>query len=157
MGTQDQRPRLALDDETLAALLELQRLRSEGTSSRLAELEARLAAEFRVDRHLAVYGSLAPGRENHEQLRELCGDWAPGFYVHGDLVREGWGDELGYPALRWSMSGARVPVELFTSDDLPAHWERLDAFEGPDYLRIVVPVHASEGIVALANLYAVRP
>ncbi|HET7065550.1 MAG TPA: hypothetical protein VFI49_14855, partial [Rudaea sp.] len=63
---------------------------------------------------------------------------------------------LGYPVLRWSTSGPAVPVEMFVSDELPGHWPRLDEFEGPDYLRIVVPVFSGTGVVAVANLYAAR-
>lgn len=76
--------------------------------------------------------------------------------VTGELVHAGWGDDLGYPALRWSPGGSAVDVQLFVSADLPSHWARLDEFEGSEYLRIVVPVHSQDGVVALANLYAVH-
>lgn len=106
---------------------------------------------------LAVYGSLAPGRQNHHQLSALSGTWRTGLTVTGHLEDRGWGAGIGYPALVWSASGPPVAVQLFVSDELPAHWARLDAFEGDDYARIVVPVRDGDEVVALANLYAARP
>jgi gamma-glutamylcyclotransferase (GGCT)/AIG2-like uncharacterized protein YtfP len=138
------------------ALSELNELRRRGPAPRLQELEREFSARFGVHRHLAVYGSLAPGRSNHHELRELRGDWQPGLSVTGDLLDRGWGAGIGYPALRWSAAGPPVAIELFVSDDLARHWARLDEFEGADYLRIVVPVYAADALVTLANLYAAR-
>ena len=36
---------------------------------------------------------------------------------------------------------------MFESEDLPAHWPRLDAFEGDEYRRIRVRVITGEGEV----------
>jgi gamma-glutamylcyclotransferase (GGCT)/AIG2-like uncharacterized protein YtfP len=84
---------------------------------------------------LATYGSLAPGRSNHHQLDGLEGRWLAGR-VNGTLVAAGWGAGLGYPALTLDPDGPEISVEVFESVDLPAHWERLDAFEGPGYQRV---------------------
>lgn len=143
-------------DADLEALLEVNALRAGGASARLMQLEAQFSTRFSPQHRLAVYGSLAPGRKNHHQLRDLRGEWNSGCTVRGDLADRGWGAGLGYPALRWSPSGPAVPVEMFVSDDLPRHWARLDEFEGPDYQRIVVPVFSGTGVVAVANLYAAR-
>jgi gamma-glutamylcyclotransferase (GGCT)/AIG2-like uncharacterized protein YtfP len=140
----------------LEALLELNRLRAGVTAPGLRELESRFASAFAADRRLAVYGSLAPGRANHGQLRDLPGEWHPGLSVTGELVRRGWGANLGYLALHWSATGPPVAVQLFVSEQLPLHWARLDEFEGPDYLRILVPVASAGVVVAVANLYAAR-
>jgi gamma-glutamylcyclotransferase (GGCT)/AIG2-like uncharacterized protein YtfP len=141
----------------LEALLELNRLRAGAATPGLRELESRFASAFAADRRLAVYGSLAPGRANHSQLRDLLGEWHSGLSVTGELVRRGWGADLGYLALLWSATGPDVPVQLFVSEQLPLHWARLDEFEGPDYLRILVPVASAGVVVAVANLYAARP
>lgn len=106
----------------------------------------------RPSRHLVVYGTLAPGRENHERLTHLRGDWTEGF-VRGELFQIGWGAALGYPALRWDPDGGRVPAHLLVSDDLPERWSELDAFEGEEYLRALVPFETSAGIIAIANTY----
>ena len=88
---------------------------------------------------LAVYGSLAPGKANHHQLAELRGHWRQGT-VRGRLVEAGWGTSLGFPGLVLDDDGDAVEVQLFESPDLPAHWPRLDAFEGPGYRRVTAPV-----------------
>ena len=63
------------------------------------------------------------------------------------LVHAGWGAGLGYPALVLDPDGADIGVGVFESVDLPAHWERLDAFEGPGYRRVVTTVRTSAGDV----------
>jgi gamma-glutamylcyclotransferase (GGCT)/AIG2-like uncharacterized protein YtfP len=75
---------------------------------------------------LAVYGSLAPGEVNHHVVETITGVWEDGF-VHGKLHMKGWGRHVGFPGLIWlPRSGERVPVRLFTSQELPAHWSRID-------------------------------
>ena len=138
-------------------LLELNALRADGSLQRRCELEAEFNRRFGADRYLAVYGSLAPGRSNHAQLSALSGTWSTNCHVTGELIDQGWGAGIGFPALRWSESGAPVPVQLFESDELAQHWDRLDAFEGPEYLRILVPVLADGHLISIANLYAARP
>jgi gamma-glutamylcyclotransferase (GGCT)/AIG2-like uncharacterized protein YtfP len=97
-------------------------------------------------RRLATYGSLAPDRPNHHQLDGLQGRWAPG-HVHGRLVDTGWGAGLGYPALILDPGGAPLDVHVFESVDLPAHWARLDRFEGPGYRRVATKFHLPSGDV----------
>ena len=108
-----------------------------------------------ADRCLAVYGSLAPGQPNHHVLEGIEGEWRHGF-VLGHLEDRGWAAGLGFPALRHDPGGDRVPVDVLCSEQLPDHWARLDAFEGPGYVRIVVPVYSKTGVIAHANLYAAR-
>jgi len=89
---------------------------------------------------LFVYGSLAPGRTNEHLLADVPGTWVPGK-VRGTLHREGWGIAIGYSAIVLDQSGEEVPGLIFTSEELAAHWARLDAFEGEDYER-VLPRHS---------------
>lgn len=100
---------------------------------------------------LAVYGTLAPGKSNHGQLAGLSGKWSHGT-VRGTLRPAGWGVTHGFPGLIWNPSGDRVAVQLFESQDLERHWERLDAFEGEDYQRLLIPVELDGSLVA-ANIY----
>jgi gamma-glutamylcyclotransferase (GGCT)/AIG2-like uncharacterized protein YtfP len=100
---------------------------------------------------LATYGTLAPGRPNHHQLDGLDGRWLVG-YLFGTLVDSGWGASLGYPALTLDPDGSAVEVQVFESADLPAHWARLDEFEGPGYRRVAATVHTPAGDVA-ASIY----
>lgn len=101
---------------------------------------------------LAVYGSLAPGEVNHHHLVNLVGTWQSGT-VRGRLVKKGWGDGLGFPALIPDPDGDLIDVQLLTCDLLPEHWGRLDAFEGREYQRIQLPVELSDGHRVMANIY----
>jgi gamma-glutamylcyclotransferase (GGCT)/AIG2-like uncharacterized protein YtfP len=113
-----------------------------------ATLEARHAAS----RRLCVYGSLAPGEPNHHVVAPFGGTWERAT-VHGDLRHAGWGADLGFPVLHWRAGGTPVAAQLLVSDALPAAWPALDAFEGPDYRRILAPVLTATGWT-IANLYA---
>jgi gamma-glutamylcyclotransferase (GGCT)/AIG2-like uncharacterized protein YtfP len=104
---------------------------------------------------LATYGTLAPGRPNHHQLDGLAGRWMEG-YVNGRLVDAGWGAGLGFPALVLDAEGPAVEVQVFESADLPAHWSRLDEFEGPSYQRVITTVRSPDGDVS-ASIYVVEP
>jgi gamma-glutamylcyclotransferase (GGCT)/AIG2-like uncharacterized protein YtfP len=100
---------------------------------------------------LVVYGSLAPGRRNHHQLRDLAGSWIKAT-VRGHLRQEGWGAELGYPGLALDPAGPTIDVQLLDSPDLPDHWTRLDEFEGSGYRRTVTTVSTAEGDL-VASIY----
>lgn len=97
---------------------------------------------------LAVYGTLAPGRSNHHQLEGLAGSWLEGT-VRGRVFQEAW---CGYPGIVLDAEGPLVNVFLFQSQDLPEHWERLDAFEGEGYRRVVTQV-SRDGAVFDAYIY----
>ncbi len=103
------------------------------------------------DKRLATYGTLGPGRPNHDQLSDLPGRWLVGR-VCGSLIHAGWGAEFGYPALILDAAGSLIEVDLFESPALPRHWSRLDAFEGPAYRRVAVDVTTAEGVLP-ASIY----
>jgi gamma-glutamylcyclotransferase (GGCT)/AIG2-like uncharacterized protein YtfP len=103
---------------------------------------------------LATYGSLAPGQPNHHQLDGLNGHWFEG-HLYGRLVHAGWAASLGYPALIPDPDGRPVDVSVFESADLPAHWPRLDQFEGPGYQRVTAIVHTHAGDVE-TSVYILR-
>lgn len=163
------RPLLAIimDDPSLA---EVERLVAAANAARrrsdaarahapdTSDAERRLDERFDVERTLAVYGTLAPGRSNHHVVAPLGGEWTRGI-VEGDLSPDGWGATLGYPALRPRAGGPAVQVHVLTSPALVAAWPSLDAFEGPGYRRVLVPVLATgpagtRRLHAVANLYA---
>jgi gamma-glutamylcyclotransferase (GGCT)/AIG2-like uncharacterized protein YtfP len=100
------------------------------------------AANFR----LAVYGTLAPGRSNHEQLAGLKGNWTTGT-VKGRLFASGWGAALGFPGLVLDADGPLVQVQVFESKELPDNWTRLDNFEGEGYKRALVNVSTADAPV----------
>lgn len=94
---------------------------------------------------LAVYGTLAPGAANHAQVAACHGIWQPGEVPGHRAVRR-------YPVFRFDARAPMVPVQVLQSDDLPGHWAALDAFEGDEYRRILVPVRMA-GSWQVANLY----
>ena len=93
---------------------------------------------------LAVYGTLAPGRSNHEQMADIAGRWFEGT-VRGRLVQEGWAAALGFPGLVLDPEGQNVEVFVLESQELSDHWDRLDAFEGDGYRRVETVVRTEEG------------
>jgi len=128
------------------------------TASEAHAAAARLEADFAVSRTLAVYGSLAPGKENHHIVAPLGGEWTPGI-VEGDLNQNGWGASLGYSAFHPREGGTAVPAQVLSSEALADAWPMLDDFEGADYRRILVPVFARDSgtprqLLTVANLYA---
>ena len=124
---------------------------------RARDAERELDARFACSERLAVYGSLAPGRENYHMVEPLGGNWSDGV-VEGDLTRHGWGAAMGYPALRLRTGAPTVTVRVLASPALATAWARLDAFEGAAYRRVLVPVWTDSEVperrlVAVANLY----
>lgn len=127
--------------QTLAAILKRHRtaLSCVQTKGIIAFMET-----DRSDCRLAVYGSLAPGKSNHHHLADIPGEWSDGW-VEGELMDRGWGAGMGFPGIVLRPGGPRVPVQVLESDHLHDHWERLDAFEGDQYLRQLVQVHRDDG------------
>lgn len=146
-----------IDNEGLARVLgEVnERRHGERSTETHGESERIVEAIFHSSHHLAVYGSLAPGKENHGLIEHLRGSWSSG-YVEGDLYTSGWGAAHGFPAMRWTPGGPRIPVDLLASRDLPEAWAALDEFEGNDYRRSVVPVYDGDEVIAVANIYECR-
>jgi gamma-glutamylcyclotransferase (GGCT)/AIG2-like uncharacterized protein YtfP len=102
------------------------------------------ASSGATDTRLVTYGTLSPGRTNHDQLAGLRGRWRQGT-VRGKLFEAGWGAALGYPGLVLDPQGPVVEVHLLESPDLSDHWPRLDAFEGAGYRRVVTQVTTANG------------
>ncbi len=86
---------------------------------------------------LFVYGTLAPGRSNAHVLADVPGTWQPAR-LRGTVLDVTWGPAAGYPGLVLGEDGGEVLGLVLTSDALPAHWDRLDAFEGEGYARVPV-------------------
>ena len=130
----------------------------EGSPPDLSPHDEAFFAEFlgHPNSRLAVYGSLAPGESNHSVIEDVSGEWAEGR-VAGKMHDAGWGADHGYPGLVWEpQSSNGVPVKLLTFSALGSTWQRLDAFEGGDYWRILVPVDGVNGETVIANIYAIR-
>jgi gamma-glutamylcyclotransferase (GGCT)/AIG2-like uncharacterized protein YtfP len=145
-----------LPPSELQRLLELNHLRALGAVAAARRLEEHFADGHSAHQRLAVYGSLVPGRANHHLVAGFAGEWLSDGLVTGELAESGWGAGLGFPAFRWSRHGEAMRVPLLVSAELPQHWDRLDGFEGAEYLRILVPVATAQGACRVANIYAAR-
>jgi hypothetical protein len=78
--------------------------------------------------------------------------------VDGDLIVYGSGAASGYSALTLRRDGPAVGVHVLTSAALRGAWDELDAFEGAEYRRVLVPVWSSgeretRRLVTVANIY----
>jgi gamma-glutamylcyclotransferase (GGCT)/AIG2-like uncharacterized protein YtfP len=109
--------------------------------------------QARAQQRLAVYGTLAPGRENAWMLASLHGTWCEG-QIRGRRLSAGWGASFGYLGVQLDPDGELIDVQVFESSDLPAHWEKLDAFEGTEYERAIVAVETQHGTL-LACVYVI--
>ena len=130
--------------------------RLKGWQEDMQQLESIVESIFQPSSLLAVYGTLAPGEANEWVLQPLQGRWMAGYVCGQRLAPGSWGGGIEYPGMRWVPEGDRFAVKLFSSVDLPNDWERLDEFEGENYLRILVPVERGDGTVAIANIYSSR-
>jgi gamma-glutamylcyclotransferase (GGCT)/AIG2-like uncharacterized protein YtfP len=104
---------------------------------------------------LFVYGTLCPGKPNAHLLENIGGSWKKG-YIRGTLYQSGWGAAMGYPGVVPDRSAGRVDGYVFYSDNLPAHWEELDAFEGEGYLRVPVTVQQEDGKAVDCFVYMLK-
>lgn len=151
---QDRRPSEDRRLGAAGALAELEALLAEpGTETGAAALRGYLepilerlieALLDHPERRLAAYGSLLPGENNHHHVASLVGRWVEGT-VEGTLHDRGWAARQGYPGFVPGTSGDRVAVKVFESLALPEAWDRLDAFEGKAYRRILAPIEMKSG------------
>jgi gamma-glutamylcyclotransferase (GGCT)/AIG2-like uncharacterized protein YtfP len=104
-------------------------------------------------RRLAVYGSLAPGKKNHNVIAGMEGSWRNAV-LRGSLHNEGWGAGEGFPGFLWDGGDTPVTALVFSSSELPHYWLRLDEFEGEEYRRILVPAEVNGTAIEICNVYA---
>ena len=105
-----------------------------------------------MTQRLFVYGTLAPGRPNAHVLAAVPGEWEPAT-VTGTLHPEGWGAAAGYPGIVLDQRGGEVEGLLFSAESLAEHWDRLDAFEGDGYERILTTAKRKDGTTVDAYIY----
>lgn len=104
---------------------------------------------------LFVYGTLGPGRPNEHILEAIGGSWETAS-VTGILHHEGWGAEMGYPAIQLRGDGEKVEGFLFNSEAIAQHWKALDAFEGEAYERVLAEVLRQDDTVVEAYIYTLK-
>lgn len=105
---------------------------------------------------LFVYGTLQPGGPNAPVLTAMGGEWEPAV-VKGNLVKAGWGSDMGYPGLVLDEHGDEVHGHIFASTNLKAKWAELDAFEGEEYQRVLASVTLlRSGVQVQVYIYVLR-
>lgn len=89
---------------------------------------------------LISYGTLAPGQPNHWLISDLRGEWKE------CAIRGAMNQKDGLSQFSWNTACSEQPARLFTSDDLPNNWDRIDQFEGKGYRRQLVPAELKAGV-----------
>ena len=92
-----------------------------------------------IDHRLIAYGTLRPGEPNFHVVEHLGGTWTP-VRVRGRVGTSNWREYEGLPAFTPDRTVEPIEVMLLESAQLATAWADLDAFEGPGYQRIAVPM-----------------
>jgi hypothetical protein len=124
----------------------------------IADADARFAEAvcrdvFDSETRVAVYGALAPGEAKHYMLTPFRGVWTPGF-VRGRMVGGPWSAVVGMQGIRLEGGADRVPVHVLQSKVLKGAWGSFDFFKGAGFYRLLTPVENSDGVSAVANIFA---
>lgn len=88
-------------------------------------------------------------------MENIGGEWEEAF-VRGELVKKGWGSDVGYPAIIPDENGEKVNGYLFKSENLRDHWKYLDEFEGSEYERILIKAETNNKIIVNAFIYGLK-
>lgn len=103
--------------------------------------------------HLFIYGPLSPGGFNEHVIANIDGEWRSA-YLRGRLENTDHGDEHNFPGLVIDHSGQVIRGQVFSSAQLPEHWDALDDFEAPIYQRTITTVILDDNRELEAYVYA---
>ncbi|KGA02093.1 hypothetical protein KP05_08785 [Cobetia amphilecti] len=103
--------------------------------------------------HLFIYGPLGPGGLNEHVIANIDGEWSSA-YLRGRLENTDHGAEHKFPGLVVDNTGQVIRGHVFSSAQLPEHWDALDDFEGPIYQRTVTTVILDDNRELEAYVYA---
>ena len=104
---------------------------------------------------LFVYGTLQPGGSMHHLLSAIGGEWDKGT-VRGELIQAGDIPGFPYPGVVLNDEDDTIPGYLFTSENLSAHWDKLDRYEGSRYKRVITEVTLTDGQTVKASIYELK-
>jgi len=104
---------------------------------------------------LFVYGTLQPGESMNHLLGSIGGVWNKGT-IRGELIQAGEIPGFPYPGVILNDKGDTVPGYLFTSENLSAHWEKLDQYEGSSYKRVMTYVSLPDGRTVKSYIYELK-
>ncbi len=100
----------------------------------------------RPSQRLVAYGSIRPRESNAWVLDFPRQEWLD-CTIHGSIT-----ERKGYRYYQWIPGGSSYAAQCLISEELPKHWARIDAFEGPEYWRALIPTRTSRGLT-MANVY----
>ena len=89
---------------------------------------------------------------NFEILNDLKGNWKKG-YVLGKLLNLDTGEDYGYPVLELDNKGSKIHGMILESKDIEKNINKIDEFEGKEYLRVVSNIFFEDGSKTLAYVY----
>ncbi len=121
-----------------------------------SDLTAATALAPSLPNRLFVYGTLAPGESNAHVLRGLPGRWSAASVRGRVIAVVDSGPACGYPGIVLDEAAGLVRGLLFSSERLPAHWARIDRFEGEGYERVLTRAALAGGAVVDAWVYRLR-
>ena len=126
-------------------------------NARLNEEEKTFLKRYTPEKFLIIYGTLAPGRQNHHIIAHIKGDWKEGI-IRGKLETKGWGANMGYNAFKHVSIELQETIKAFVlfSDELVANWKMLDEFEGDEYKRILAKYELDNGETGVGYIYALN-
>lgn len=111
--------------------------------------------KLKEDHRIFVYGTLMPKSSEGHRLKKIGGSWQDA-YIYCFYDQEGWGMTEGYPGI--VVPGPHLLTGyLFSSLNLPQHWDSLDDYEGDRYLRQLVEVTVLPDTKVLAHTYVLHP
>ncbi|MBX3240870.1 MAG: gamma-glutamylcyclotransferase [Chitinophagaceae bacterium] len=114
--------------------------------------------QYQPQRHLVVYGTLAPGQINHYIISHIKGKWQPAV-IRGSLTETGRGSAMGYKSFipaPDTTTGAIIDAFVLESDELEANWTLLDDFEGDGYRRILTRYEMTGNRTGYGYVYALN-
>lgn len=104
---------------------------------------------------LFVYGTLMPNCPNGHILEEVVGKFVPAT-IKGKLIDAGWSATMGYPGIRLDKGEDTIHGFLFYSSNLINHWDRLDDFEGAEFVRTPVTVERYDEFEVDTYIYSLK-
>ena len=123
----------------------------------LTEVEKNFIRTYKPEKSLVVYGTLAPNQSNHWVVEHIKGKWKKAI-VRGSLEKKGWGANLGYYGFRHTSIKEQTEIDAFVlvSDELVAHWQRIDDFEGDENKRLLARYELDSGEIGVGYIYAIN-
>ena len=104
---------------------------------------------------LFVYGTLMPNCPHGNVLEEIVGKFVPAT-VQGKLKGQGWSASMGYPGITLENDRDTIHGFLFYSNNLINHWEKLDIFEGEEFVREEVTVERYDELEVDTYIYVLK-